>query len=52
MKIEELRKKLKEIKQLGGDEEIDHMDADELLLAYINDKEVSETFDSIGKWYA
>ncbi len=40
-------------KQKGGsDVENDHADADDLLLAYINDKEISEMYEAIDKWYA
>lgn len=34
------------------DPEMDHAEADELLLAYINDAGVSMAFESIEKWYA
>jgi hypothetical protein len=34
------------------DVEVDHMNADELLLKYINDDEVSDAFNAIYKWYA
>lgn len=34
------------------DPEKDHITADKLLLAYINDYEVTELFNSIDKWYA
>lgn len=35
-----------------GDKEQDHNLADELLLDYINDPEVTRAFNSIDKWYA
>jgi hypothetical protein len=35
-----------------GDVEADHSVADDLLLAYINDKEVKAAYDEIDKWYA
>ena len=35
-----------------GDAEIDHCKADNLLLEYINDYDVSEEFNNIEKWYA
>ncbi len=35
-----------------GDEETDHLDADELLLNYIDEIDVSDAFDAINKWYA
>lgn len=34
------------------DNEDTHIRADELLLEFINDKEVSEAFNNIDKWYA
>lgn len=36
----------------SGDEERDHALADDLLLEYIDDLEVSDAFNSIPKWYA
>lgn len=35
-----------------SDYENDHVDADDLLLKYINDNEVTDLFNSIFKWYA
>ena len=35
-----------------GDPESDHVRADELLIAYINDSEVADAYLSIYKWYA
>ena len=37
---------------LRDDEEVMHVKADEALLEYINDPEVTKAFDSIDKWYA
>ncbi len=34
------------------DVELDHVDADELLLEHIGDKRVTEAFGAIVKWYA
>lgn len=34
------------------DAEDKHLHADSLLLDYINDEEISETFNKIEKWYA
>lgn len=34
------------------DAEADHVKADEALLAYIDDPEISEAFEAIDKWYA
>ena len=50
MEIQELITKLKKLKT--GDEEINHRQADWLLLQYINNPEVEEAFESIHKWYA
>ena len=51
MTKEELIKKLKE-QQLNSDTEMAHSIADDLLIEYVNDKEIEEAFDSIDKWYA
>lgn len=32
--------------------EENHMEADSLLLKYINDPEITEVYDAISKWYA
>ena len=53
--LELLKSKLRDIirsQETGDfDTEMDHVTADELLLEYINDSEVSELFNSIHKWY-
>ena len=51
------KKKLALIKKLRvlaqkSDYEIAHWKADELLIEYINDKEIEEAYDKVGKWYA
>ena len=51
MTKEELIIALKEL-QTYGDPESAHSQADRLLLAYINDTEVTEAFNGIDKWYA
>lgn len=54
-KLKELKRKLQELSiqsKKGGDIETIHGTADELLLSYINDKEVTQIFDSIEKWYS
>lgn len=51
MTIEELKKGLEECAS-DTDFERAHIKADELLLAYINNQEISELFDLIAKWYA
>ena len=43
------------LKKLGleyGDREVTHAKMDELLLEYINDKEITDAFNKVGKWYA
>jgi len=29
-----------------------HIKADELLIKYINDKDIEEAFENVGKWYS
>jgi hypothetical protein len=43
---------LLEISKLDDDTEQEHMDADGLLLEFINDKKVTEAYNKIYKWYA
>jgi hypothetical protein len=50
MNKNELLKALSEC--FKGDEEINHIEADDLLLEYINDSEIKLAFESIKKWYA
>lgn len=53
MEIPELIEELKKIKQKDTDDlEENHIDADNLLLRFINNKEVSRAYNSIKKWYA
>jgi hypothetical protein len=63
MDKEELVKKLKELKELkiksnlfGLQDEHDtekaHIEADKLLIEYINDKDIKDAFDGIHKWYS
>ena len=35
-----------------GDLEPVHMEADDALIAYINDPEITAAYNAIGKWYA
>ena len=42
---------LKELKELG-DMELSHIEADEALLRFINDKEIEDAYESISKWYS
>jgi len=51
MTKQELVEKLKSL-QGDTDCEIAHGEADDLLLEFIDDKDVSEAFDKIDKWYA
>ncbi len=49
----ELIEKLKSLAELSEhDEERAHGEADEVLLQYINDPDVSEAFEKIDRWYA
>ena len=36
----------------GADPELAHIEADEALINYINDKEIEKAFDEVPKWYA
>jgi hypothetical protein len=40
------------LKNTSGDIEIDHSIADEALLEYINDPEITEAFNAVERWYA
>jgi hypothetical protein len=48
---EELLKRLASLVS-DWDTETAHHQADELLLAYINDAEITQAFEAIHKWYA
>ena len=53
MTKDELIKCLKDIKNgKSRDVEDNHGRADDLLLAYIDDEEVTDVYESILKWYA
>jgi hypothetical protein len=52
MTKEELIKKLLKIAFEGSDEEHDHVEADDLLIEYINDSDIKEAYEAIIKWYA
>lgn len=53
MTKEMLIEELKRIKtEDDNDEELNHLRADELLIAYINDAQVEDAFDSIFERYA
>lgn len=51
MDREEVIRVLKELAE-SCDPERAHGEADDLLLAYINDPEITELYDKIEKWYA
>lgn len=36
----------------GSDIEADHSEADDLLVKYINDPEITKAYERIDKWYA
>ena len=48
---EELIKKLKELAK-DNDCEMTHAEADDLLLLYLNDEEIREAYENVGKWYS
>ena len=55
MTVDELIKNLERLKEsviLCGDKEKIHIEADNLLLEYINNEKVTEAFDNIPKWYS
>ncbi len=51
MTKEELLKKLRECEN-NGDTEVAHSDADDLLIGYINDKDITDAYENVSKWYA
>lgn len=50
--IFELEDIAQESTRMGADIEELHMEADELLLHYINNNDVTTAFNNIRKWYA
>lgn len=53
MDKETLVKKLKRLSEnVCGDFETSHYKADRLLIKYINDKEIEDAYDNVGKWYS
>ena len=40
------------IEHENSDVECAHVNADNLLLQYINDNEISEAFEAVPRWYA
>jgi hypothetical protein len=51
MTKEELIAKLAEC-QADNDLEVAHLYADAALIEYINDPEIAEAWEAVGKWYA
>ena len=51
MDKKELLEKMKELAK-NSDYEMAHIEADNLLLLYIDDEEIIESYENIGKWYA
>lgn len=51
MTKEELIAKLHEIRE-KSEREKGHMQADDALIEFINDSEITEAYESISKWYA
>ena len=47
-----LREMLRDVNQTNIDPETSHIQMDDLLLAYINDPEVTAEFKAQTKWYA
>jgi len=53
MTKDELIKRLDIInRKYSHDTEVAHVKADEALIEYINDEEIKNAYDAIGKWYA
>ena len=36
----------------GGDTEVMHLKADDALVEYINDQDITNAYEKINKWYA
>jgi hypothetical protein len=53
MTIDELVEKLNKVKdELGHDPEQSHWEADKLLLAYINNEDATQAYNTVPGWYA
>lgn len=52
MNRQQLLDLLRNLKGDTGDQEAAHVEADEALLLYIDDIEITQTFNDIDKWYA
>jgi hypothetical protein len=48
---QELLKALAELAK-NFDTEVAHIEADDLLIEYINDEEIKKAYDEVSKWYA
>ena len=48
----DIRTLLATLRDFSGDPEGDHVAADEALLAFIGDEEVTSVFNNLEKWYA
>jgi hypothetical protein len=51
MTKQELLERLRQI-PTSGDKEVNHSDADDLIIEYIGDPEIRAEYDRIEKWYA
>lgn len=51
MNKQELIEKLKELHS-SVDYEIAHIEADNLLIEYINDEDIMKAFEQVPRWYA
>lgn len=40
------------LKRENSDTELNHIEADDLLLEFINDKSITKLFKKINKWYS
>lgn len=49
---EDLLMQLRELNRPNGDVEIQHSLADQALLDYIDDPEITATYEAIDRWYA
>lgn len=52
MSRDELLERLKALRAMTGNDPTDcHMDADQLLVDYIGDAEISAAYEKVEKWY-
>lgn len=52
MTIEELRRELRKIVKGARDPELQHYEADELLIKFIDDTRVTNLYNKLTRWYA